>query len=149
LAVTRKSGRRQFEDRDKTIVFRHRTPDVVRRKPFCHRTPAVRAPWKMTRGSEEVEVVPRISVTVNNGQAVRMAARAGLGVVMQPAILLSADIQAGLLVRLFADWQLRERPMSLIYHRDRRMTPRLRSIIAFALSEFGGAGGGPQNADPG
>jgi DNA-binding transcriptional LysR family regulator len=104
-------------------------------------TPAVRAPWKMTRGSEEVEVVPRMSVTVNNGQAVRMAARAGLGVVMQPAILLSADIQAGLLVRLFADWQLRERPMSLIYHRDRRMTPRLRSIIAFALSEFGGATG--------
>jgi DNA-binding transcriptional LysR family regulator len=103
----------------------------------------------MTRGSEEVEVVPRMSVTVNNGQAVRMAARAGLGVVMQPAILLSADIQAGLLVRLFADWQLRERPMSLIYHRDRRMTPRLRSIIAFASSEFGGAGGGPQNADPG
>jgi hypothetical protein len=27
--------------------------------------------------------------------------------------------------------------MSLIYHRDRRMTHRLRSVISFAISEFG------------
>jgi hypothetical protein len=29
--------------------------------------------------------------------------------------------------------------MSLVYHRDRRMTPRLRSVISFAISEFGAA----------
>jgi DNA-binding transcriptional LysR family regulator len=78
-----------------------------------------------------------MSITVNSGQAVRMAARAGLGVIMQPSILLSSDVEAGLLVQLFPDWQLRERPMSLVYHRDRRMTPRLRSIVSFAISEFG------------
>ncbi|MBB3161548.1 DNA-binding transcriptional LysR family regulator [Rhizobium laguerreae] len=100
-------------------------------------TPAARSPWKLSKGKDEVEVVPKTAITVNSGQAVRMAARAGLGVIMQPAILLTSDIQAGLLVRLFPDWKLRERPMSLIYHRDRRMTPRLRSIIAFAIAEFG------------
>ncbi|MBY3268968.1 LysR family transcriptional regulator [Rhizobium laguerreae] len=100
-------------------------------------TPAARSPWKLSKGKDEVEFVPKTAITVNSGQAVRMAARAGLGVIMQPAILLTSDIQAGLLVRLFPDWKLRERPMSLIYHRDRRMTPRLRSIIAFAIAEFG------------
>ncbi|NKK63128.1 LysR family transcriptional regulator [Rhizobium leguminosarum bv. viciae] len=100
-------------------------------------TPAARSPWKLSKGKNEVEVVPKTPITVNSGQAVRMAARAGLGVIMQPSILLMSDIQAGLLVRLFPDWHLRERPMSLIYHRDRRMTPRLRSIIAFAIAEFG------------
>ncbi|WP_064710083.1 LysR family transcriptional regulator [Rhizobium bangladeshense] len=100
-------------------------------------TPAARSPWKLVKGDDEIEVEPRTSVTVNSGQAVRMAARAGLGVIMQPSILLRADIEAGLLVRLFSDWDLRERSMSLIYHRDRRMTPRLRSIVSFAISEFG------------
>jgi DNA-binding transcriptional LysR family regulator len=57
-----------------------------------------------------------MSITVNGGQAVRMAARAGLGVIMQPAILLKSDVRDGLLVRLYPDWRLRERPMSLIYH---------------------------------
>ena len=100
-------------------------------------TPAARSPWKLTKGDGEIEVSPQVSITVNSGQAVRMAARAGLGVIMQPAILLMSDIEAGLLVRLFPDWHLRERSMSLIYHRDRRMTPRLRSVISFAISEFG------------
>ncbi|WP_028748211.1 LysR family transcriptional regulator [Rhizobium mesoamericanum] len=102
-------------------------------------TPAARSPWKLTKGNDEVEVSPRLSITVNSGQALRTAARAGLGVIMQPAMLLSSDIETGLLVQLFPDWHLRERSMSLIYHRDRRMTPRLRSIISFAISEFGPA----------
>lgn len=105
-------------------------------------TPASRSPWKLSKGHEEIEVVPRMPITVDSGQAVRMAARAGLGVILQPAILLKSDIEAGLLVRLFPDWLLRERSVSLIYHRDRRMTPRLRSVIAFAISEFGAKPGG-------
>ncbi|MFW8643669.1 LysR substrate-binding domain-containing protein [Rhizobium beringeri] len=99
--------------------------------------PAARSPWKLAKRDDRVEVVPQMSITVNSGQAVRVAGRAGLGVIMQPSILLSSDVEAGLLVQLFPDWQLRERPMSLVYHRDRRMTPRLRSIISFAISEFG------------
>ncbi len=102
-------------------------------------TPASRSPWKLANGIEEIEVSPRMSITVNSGQAVRMAARAGLGVIMQPAMILEADIKAGLLVQLFPDWHLRERPMSLLYHRDRRMAPRLRSMIDFAVSEFSAA----------
>ncbi|WP_436005327.1 LysR family transcriptional regulator [Rhizobium sp. LjRoot254] len=110
-------------------------------------TPAAKSPWKLSKHDEAVEVTPRMSMSVNSGQAVRMAARTGLGVIMQPAILLTADIESGLLVRLFPDWHLRERPMWLVYHRDRRMTPRLRSVISFAIAEFapkpddGGYGG--------
>ncbi|TIP96656.1 MAG: LysR family transcriptional regulator, partial [Mesorhizobium sp.] len=100
-------------------------------------TPAARSPWRLSKDKDLVEVAPKISINVNSGQAVRMAARAGLGVIMQPSILLTSDIRAGLLVQLFPDWHLNERPMSLIYHRDRRMAPRLSSIISFAIAEFG------------
>jgi DNA-binding transcriptional LysR family regulator len=99
-------------------------------------TPAARSPWRLSNGDDRVEVTPARSITVNSGQAVRMAAGAGLGLVMQPAMLLMPDVQTGRLVQLFPDWHLGERPMSLLYYRDRRMTPRLRSFIAFSIKEF-------------
>lgn len=99
-------------------------------------TPAARSPWRLSKGDDKVEVTPARPITVNSGQAVRVAACAGLGVVMQPAMLLMPDVQAGRLVQLFPDWRLGERPMSLLYYRDRRMTPRLRSFIAFSTKEF-------------
>jgi DNA-binding transcriptional LysR family regulator len=99
-------------------------------------TPAARSPWRLSRGDDKVEVTPARSMTVNSGQAVRMAACAGLGIIMQPATLLMPDVKTGRLVQLFPDWRLGERPMSLLYYRDRRMTPRLRSFIAFSMKEF-------------
>ncbi len=101
-------------------------------------TPAARSPWKLSRGNETVEVTPLQITSVNSGQAVRAAALAGLGVVMQPVVLLAPDVQSGKLVQLLPDWSLRQRRMSLLYYRDQRMTPRLRSFISFAMAEFGG-----------
>jgi DNA-binding transcriptional LysR family regulator len=100
-------------------------------------TPAARSSWRISRGDDVVEVAPLRHLTVNSGQAVRMAARAGLGIVMQPVILLAADVDDGQLVQLLPDWRLGERPMSLLYYRDQRMTPRMRSFISFAMTEFG------------
>ena len=99
-------------------------------------TPADRSPWKLTRAGETIEVTPKRLVSVNSGQALRVAACAGLGVIMQPVMLLRADIGAGRLVQIFPDWQLGERSISLLYYRDRRMTPRLRSFIDFAMSSL-------------
>ncbi len=100
-------------------------------------TPSARSPWKFARENEEKAITPARMITVNSGQAVRAAARAGLGIIMQPEILVKRDLEIGCLVRLFPDWRLGEKPMWLLYQRDRRMTPRLRSFIAFATVAFG------------
>lgn len=112
-------------------------PDELARHETVGFTPASRSPWRLSKGDEVVEVTPLRSITVNSGQALRAAARAGLGVVMQPAILLAPDVESGHLIQLLPDWHMRERPMSLLYYRDQRMTPRLRSFISFAMTEFG------------
>lgn len=103
-------------------------------------TPSARSPWKFTSAEEDVTVTPPRMITVNSGQAVRAAARAGLGIIMQPEILVTRDLETGCLTRLFPDWRLGERPMWLLYQRDRRMTPRLRSFISFATAVFGALG---------
>lgn len=102
-------------------------------------TPSARSLWRFARGDETVEVAPASSLTVNSGPAVRAAAVAGMGIVLQPEISLRREVEAGRLVRLFPDWRLAERPMSLVYYRDRQMTPRLRRFISFAVASFGPA----------
>lgn len=99
-------------------------------------TPSAHSPWRLTRGDDDMVATPVRMITVNSGQAVRMAARAGLGIIMQPELLLKRDIEAGSLVRILPDWSLGERSLSLIYQRDRRMAPRMRGFISFALAAF-------------
>jgi DNA-binding transcriptional LysR family regulator len=60
----------------------------------------------------------------------------GLGIVLQPAILLDADVQAGRLVQLFPSHELPTRPMSVVYLPDRYRSPKLRSFVDFVVERF-------------
>ena len=84
---------------------------------------------------ESVQVKGRL--TVNSGQALKMAALAGLGIIMQPEILVGDDVAQGQLVRILADYELPSRPMHIVYLADRRPTPKLRSFIDFVVASFG------------
>jgi DNA-binding transcriptional LysR family regulator len=92
--------------------------------------------WRLTRDGEErlVQYAPRLQV--NNGEALRQAALAGAGIVMQPEVLLDDDVKEGRLVRLLPAWGLPEQPMHLVYARDWHMTPKLQRFIEFVLQRF-------------
>ncbi|MCX7295267.1 LysR family transcriptional regulator [Janthinobacterium sp.] len=75
----------------------------------------------------------------NNGQALRMAALHGFGIVMQAEILLADDIAAGRLVPLLRDYVPAPRLMHLLYRRDRQPTPKLTTFIDFMLERYGPA----------
>ncbi|RYF44323.1 MAG: LysR family transcriptional regulator [Comamonadaceae bacterium] len=99
-------------------------------------SPAVLTEWKLT-GDEGVCRVPVSGrLQVNNGQALRMAALHGLGIVLQPAFQLAGDVRAGRLVQLFADYDLPSRPMHVVYPPDRYRSPKLRSFVDFLLEQF-------------
>jgi len=93
--------------------------------------------WPLTGedGTSQVPVSGRLQV--NNGQALRVAALHGLGIVLQSAYLLQADVQAGRLVQLFPSYTLPSRPMSLVYLPDRYRSPKLRSFVDFLVERFG------------
>ncbi len=92
--------------------------------------------WTLSKGEEQVDVLPSSKIVVNSGHALLASARAGLGIVMQPTILLSDDISEGNLVPLLCDWELGERHVSLLYYRDQHMTQRMRSFISFAVKKL-------------
>lgn len=98
-----------------------------------------RGRWRMSRDGEEqiVRFTPRLRA--NNGDALRQAALAGLGIVMQPEVLLGSDVAAGRLTRVLPAWSPPERQMHLLYMRDRQITPKLQAFISFVLRGFGQA----------
>lgn len=99
-------------------------------------SPAVLAHWRLT-GQDGVCRVPVSGrLQVNHGQALRVAALHGLGIVLQPAILLEADVRAGRLVQLFPTYELPSRPMSVVYLPDRYRSPKLRSFVDFLVEQF-------------
>lgn len=97
---------------------------------------STRDKWKLTgpAGIETVSIKGRLQA--NNGQALRMAALRGLGIIMQPEVLLAEDLAAGRLTRVLPEYEAPARPMHLVYLPDRRPTPKLRSFIDFVLARF-------------
>ncbi len=98
---------------------------------------AALAHWRLNgaEGASRVAVSGRLQV--NQGQALRVAALHGMGIVLQPAILLEADVRAGRLVQLFPGHELPSRPMSVVYLPDRYRSPKLRSFVDFLAERFG------------
>ena len=98
---------------------------------------AALAHWRMTGEDGDLCVPVSGRVQVNNGQALRVAALHGMGIVLQPAILMEEDVRAGRLVRLFPGYSLPSRPMNLVYLQDRYRSPKLRSFVDFMAERFG------------
>ncbi|MGX9417377.1 LysR family transcriptional regulator [Vibrio sp. WJH972] len=97
---------------------------------------AVRSSLRLYSNDITVDVIPKCGLTVNSGQALVNAAKSGLGIIIQPAILLERDISEGNLIQVLPSWQLGTRQISLLYYRHKNMAPKVRSFISFAKEEF-------------
>lgn len=92
--------------------------------------------WTLSGKGGEFRVPVYARLKVNQGQALRVAALNGLGIALQPAVLLEADVRAGRLVQLLPEYVLPARPMSVVYLPDRYRSPRLRSFVDFMVERF-------------
>ncbi|MEN5003486.1 LysR family transcriptional regulator [Stenotrophomonas indicatrix] len=90
--------------------------------------------WQLANG-EQVDWEARL--TSNDGYALREAAVAGAGLVLQPTALLAGEIAAGRLKPLLRDYLPEPRPMHLIYLPDRRPRPRLQCFVDFVIARLG------------
>ncbi|KRE96762.1 LysR family transcriptional regulator [Frateuria sp. Soil773] len=75
--------------------------------------------------------------TANQGNALRIAALAGIGIVLQPEPVLADDLAAGRLLPVLPGWSLTPSPMYLIYPQDLYPTAKVRSAIDFLVARFG------------
>ncbi len=114
-----------------------RHPDELRRHEclrFAH--PQLGTAWSFTGPQGIVTVPVGGRLVVDSGEALMAAARAGMGLLLQPTELVEDDLAEGRLVEVLTDFPAPDRSLHLLYAPDRQMTPKMRSFIAFALEMF-------------
>jgi DNA-binding transcriptional LysR family regulator len=97
---------------------------------------SVQAVWRMIGPDGEVSIPFAPRLQTDSAEGLRRAALTGMGIVMLPEIMVSEDIASGRLARLLLGYAPPIRPMNLLYLRDRRMSPKLRSFIDFVVNRF-------------
>jgi DNA-binding transcriptional LysR family regulator len=104
---------------------------------------AARPEWTLSGPTGSVSVPINGRLKIDNADALRRAVLAGMGIAMLPAILIDADLSANRLVEVLPEYAPPIRPVSLLYLRDRQMSPKLRSFIDFIVERFGVVSGSP------
>lgn len=96
-----------------------------------------RSHWSFDGPEGRVGVPITSRLTINQGDPLLAAAVAGLGVVLQPLELVRDALRDGTLVSLLPQYAVPVSPMNVLYAPDRRLTPKLRSFLDFAITSFG------------
>ncbi|MBV8654026.1 MAG: LysR family transcriptional regulator [Alphaproteobacteria bacterium] len=79
------------------------------------------------------------TVSVNGAESLVAAARLGLGLIQVPRYHLEADFARGTLVPVLAAFAPTPTPVSLLYPRNRQLSPRVRVFIDWLVRGFGAA----------
>lgn len=115
-----------------------RTPEDLRKHEclvFAHTS--LRTQWSFEGPDGAVKIPIRGRFLTDSGEALRAAAVAGVGIILQPTELLAEDVQSGLLTKILRKYEPTPRPLHVLYAPDRRMTPKLRLFLDFASYAFG------------
>jgi DNA-binding transcriptional LysR family regulator len=94
-------------------------------------------PWRFrtARGWETARVNPVLRS--NNGEMLRAAAEAGLGLCILPSFIASPGIKAGTLEPLLRDFPLEEAGLHALMPPGRATTARVRALVDFLVERFG------------
>lgn len=93
--------------------------------------------WRFVRGDENYHIDVKHRLQVNDAKALLVAALNGFGVAFIAEDLVGESLRSGRLVKVLPDYETPSRPVHLIYHPDRRQTPKLKSFISAVIGELG------------
>jgi len=93
--------------------------------------------WGFLRGEEHYKIDAKHRLRVNDARALLVAALNGFGIAFIAEDLAREGLRSGRLVKVLPDYETPSRPIHLIYHPDRRQTPKLKSFISTVVKELG------------
>ena len=94
--------------------------------------------WRMTGPNGPVSVQVNGVFCCNNGEVLRDAAVAGLGLVDLPTFIAGPELQAGRLVTVLCDYTPADIFLYLLYPPSRQLSSRIRLLVDFMHDRFGG-----------
>lgn len=101
---------------------------------FTHANSIV--PWRYRIGGADRDVNVQGSMRLNNTEAMRDAALAGLGLVQLGAFLVGEDIKRGQLVAVLTEFSREESPVCAVYPTRRNLSPKVRMFVEAIRNEW-------------
>jgi len=96
----------------------------------------LRHAWHFEGPKGMIDVPLEYKIRIDNGPALREAALAGAGIIMQPRFLVKEDIKAGRLKPLLTSYAIHPRPFYLVHVKDHKPSAKIRAFIEFAMKSF-------------
>ncbi|MBI3140561.1 MAG: LysR family transcriptional regulator [Rhodocyclales bacterium] len=93
--------------------------------------------WRFFRDGKASAVQVKGAFRANSGDMIRLAALAGLGIMMAPTFLAGADLRAGRLVRLLPDYETKPHKAYAVYLPGSRRSARVRAMYEYLREAFG------------
>lgn len=118
-----------------------RHPDDLRGHTFIgYANSSAAMLWTLTAtdGSTLTASSNRPTLTANNGELIRDAAIAGLGLVVLPRFILADALDAGKLVPVLTDYEPVSEAIQLVYPQERRLPLKTRALIDYLVQAFAG-----------
>lgn len=107
--------------------------DLTRHDMLVYNLAADPFSLRLTKGDLERTVRISGALDCNDGQVIREAALAGLGILIQPLYIVQGDIEAGRLVPVMQDWQLPMLTMNIAYQNRARLPAKIRVFADFLV----------------
>lgn len=118
--------------------------DLSRHRAVCLRsiTTGALTPFEFLQpaGVMRVEMASPLSVT--GTESFLDGVRLGLGLAQMPLFHVERDLAEGRLVQVMADYPLPSAPVSVLYPRNRQLSPRVRLFIDWIVQQFAAGGTG-------
>jgi DNA-binding transcriptional LysR family regulator len=94
-------------------------------------------PMEFMVGDGVQEIMLPTTISVTGTESFLATARLGLGLVQIPYFHAEQDLVRGTLVQVLPAWPPRPVPVSLLYPRNRQLSPRVRVFLDWAMRLFG------------
>lgn len=96
----------------------------------------LRHSWYFDGPNGSIKVPIEYRLRIDSGPALRAAALAGAGIILQSEALVGGDVADGHLVQLFPDYVVPTRPTYLVYPPSRPPLAKVQAFVDFALARF-------------
>jgi DNA-binding transcriptional LysR family regulator len=118
-----------------------RVADLAHHQIISYANLADAAAWQFRQGGRMVPAPVRGRIALNNGEAIRDMAIAGLGLAMLPGFIAAGALRSGSLVRVLSAIETRPLPIMAVWPPVSPMPAKLRALIDHLAAEL--ASGAP------
>jgi DNA-binding transcriptional LysR family regulator len=115
-----------------------RPADLADHSCFEYSPAKTRGAWAFAgpEGTEKLVTVGQGRFRANSGEALRMLALRGEGIVLEPRFIVADDLTAGRLVRLLGDYEPSPTMIHVVYPHSRLLPVKVRTFVEFLAARF-------------